>query len=156
MKYGPNHGNYGKHKGSLNGNWKGGKYVDPRGYVLILSPNYHRKVAHCYAFEHWLVYEEHYKCCILPWGNIHHKDGNKSNNNWWNLELLDNSKHVTKHVRLNMGGRVCSSCGSDKTNFETLKSGYRTAHWGRDGNGGFLCNKCRCITYYFGHKKSGK
>lgn len=153
MKYGSDHGNYGKHKGTTNGNWSGGKYVDQRGYVLILSPNHYHKVARCYAYEHTLAYEEHYQCCVLPWGHVHHKDGNKSNNDWHNLELLGNSKHVTKHVRLDKSNRQCSFCGSKETIIETLKTGYRTAHWYGDGKGGHLCNKCHCSAYYFKHKK---
>src|SRR5215469_8552356 len=61
-------------KGSLNSNWKGGRFVVGRtGYVKILKHGHPRANAMGQVFEHIIAYEEHYKCCVLRWGHIHHK-----------------------------------------------------------------------------------
>jgi hypothetical protein len=128
--------------GPLNPQWKGGRWIDGRGYMRVLRHGHPRANTYGIVFEHIVVYEEHYKCCIPRWGVIHHKDGNKSNNHWRNLELTSNGKHTTIHSRLDMSDRICSKCNLSDTGIETLKSGYRAAHWYRDDNGGFMCKKC--------------
>lgn len=58
--------------------------------------------------------ENHLKRLLSANEVVHHKDGNKFNNNISNLELLDAKKHVSKHVK--MRGRKwaelkCPWCG---------------------------------------------
>lgn len=70
-------------------NWKGGAYLDKKGYKLIL-------VCGKYILEHHIVW-------ILAHGRIpsgfvvHHKDEDKLNNKLENLELLPNGEHTRLH-----------------------------------------------------------
>jgi hypothetical protein len=56
-----------------------------------------------YIKKHRLVYEESRNCCLLPWADCHHKDGNKLNNIWYNLQPFSIGQHTSiehKGVRL--------------------------------------------------------
>lgn len=70
----------------------GKAYLD-KGYYRIRDKNskYNNKALHR------IIYEEHHKCTILPNYVIHHKDGNKVNNNINNLILMSNSDHSKLH-----------------------------------------------------------
>lgn len=86
-------------------------------YILVVAPaNYPgKKYRDKYCYEHHLVYWQHYG--IIPNENevIHHKDGNKYNNNINNLELLTtnnhNKYHGAKHKR-HMIKCLCPTCGN--------------------------------------------
>ncbi len=68
---------------------------------------------------------------------VHHIDGNKENNEIWNLKLCQSQgKHRTEH-KINKKDRFCSECGG-KTNVDENK--YE--QWYSDGKGGYLCRKC--------------
>lgn len=82
--------------------WKG-RLVDKDGYVLIHRkghPNA-RKHTH-YVFEHRLVIEEALGRILLPTEVIHHKDGNKQNNDPSNLQLFQNNG---EHLEVDLKGR---------------------------------------------------
>ena len=36
-------------------------------------------------------------CCMLPWGVVHHKDGNRQNNNMTNLQGMSRSVYTRLH-----------------------------------------------------------
>lgn len=88
-------------KGKNNPLWKGGKVFHERGYPMILRENRIKGKGSFYRLEHIVVYETHYKCCVLKWGCVHHIDGNKSNNNIDNLEGMTRSKHSRIHNKGN-------------------------------------------------------
>lgn len=44
------------------------------------------------------IYEEHYGAIPKNW-DVHHKDGNKHNNHWNNLEALSRKDHYKKHLK---------------------------------------------------------
>jgi hypothetical protein len=67
---------------SNNRSWKGG-YIDNKGY---------RRLGRKYK-AHRYVYEQYHKCCLMPYTDVHHKDGNKLNNDISNLETLMHSEH---------------------------------------------------------------
>jgi hypothetical protein len=69
-------------------NWKGGvRFVDAKGYVRIWDDGQKR-----YIKEHHKVWIEFYG--KIPKGYIiHHKDGNKENNNINNLECMLKKEH---------------------------------------------------------------
>ena len=73
----------GDQKLSNNHSWKGG-WIDIKGYKRIGRQ----------GKEHRLVYEQYYKCCLMPYTDVHHKDGNKLNNDISNLEALTHSQHT--------------------------------------------------------------
>jgi hypothetical protein len=146
-------------------NWKGGrrKY---HGYWYIWSPEYHNTLSNGYIQEHVRIFEETYDCWMLKWGIIHHKDGNPSNNVWYNLQGMTNSQHSIYHnkgkkfseehirnlsrshkglpsfrkgVRFIPKNRKCSRCGSYKTSIR--KNGRIRWYISKDGEG-YWCNNC--------------
>lgn len=72
----------------------GNKYIDKSGYVKIKTEN-------GYVSEHRLVMSNYLNRELEPNEHIHHKDGNKTNNNLENLELFkSNSEHIVHHAKL--------------------------------------------------------
>lgn len=115
------------------------------GYWLIYKPDHHFASKRGYVFEHRLVWEEHYNCCLLKKASLHHKDRNKLNNHISNLEAYpSHSPHARYHMLGNklslkdMSDRICLLCGS-KTTLIGKKDGYQKWYIYKDG---FICNKC--------------
>lgn len=83
--------------------WKGGRWVDPDGYVHIncydsgydkWNPDWKHPSVH----EHKSVFEQRILACImLPGYLIHHVDENRENNDIDNLVMLSNSEHGWVH-----------------------------------------------------------
>jgi hypothetical protein len=121
-------------------NWKGGRYQATDDYWMILMPGYYRSNVRGYVPEHVYFYEQHYKCCILKWGEVHHLDLDKNNNKISNLQGMMDREHTRLHKRINTDGRFCFNCGSKET--YTRKNGSRVWHFDLEGN--ILCNKCGC------------
>ena len=112
--------------------------IDKDGYKLKLAPDHHFKNYYGRVREHRLIYEDHYKCCVLKWTDIHHKNGNKLDNRIENLEAVLHNLHPSIHHTKDMSGRRCSRCGSDKTHWD--KRGWYL--WFNNGNDGWWCRKC--------------
>ena len=86
------------------------------GYYRITSS----KEGNLFKSLHRLIYEEYYGA--IPKGYvIHHKDGNKTNNNITNLELLTHTQHASLHNK--------------KENNASWKSYARIIKNGKDKNG---------------------
>lgn len=79
-------------KGNGNSNWKGGRFTRLQGYAFRYFPEHHRSNTG-HVLEHILVYEQYYKCCILRYAHIHHKNGIKDDNRVENLQLMSHSEH---------------------------------------------------------------
>ena len=90
-----NHHNRGKH----NTAWKGGRTTHYAGYVQIWKPDHKFADHHGYVMEHRLIWEEHNKACLLPWGHIHHINHIKNDNDIKNLQGMTNSQHSRLHWR---------------------------------------------------------
>lgn len=126
--------------GDKNPSWKGGVVISGNGYIYERAEGHPRATKKGkYVFQHVLVYERKNKCCILPWGKIHHIDANKQNNSIENLFLTSQSYHASFENKKDMSDRKCYRCGSDKTWVD--KRGY--AFW-RIKNNHFICNTCYC------------
>ena len=65
-------------------------YINQQGYKVI-------KNKRGKFLEHRLIFELYHKCCLLPWGHVHHIDENRLNNDINNLEGLTISQHSTIH-----------------------------------------------------------
>lgn len=85
--------------GSEHPSWKHGRPYNKNGYRLVWKPE-HPKASRNYVYEHILVFEEYYNCCILPWIIIHHKNEVKDDNRIENLQPLTDSEHKRYHVLL--------------------------------------------------------
>lgn len=144
---GKNNINYQKgKKGQDHHNWKGGRYKRKQ-YWLILMPNYFCCDKRGYVLEHIYFFQEYNKCCLLPWGIVHHKEPvtpNYCNNMPWNLQGMMASNHTKYHHVKDMSDRYCKLCGSDKT-FINKKTGYHA--WYGNKKDGFICMTCHNRLY---------
>jgi len=115
--------------GEKNPNWKGGKRMHHSGYILIYRPNHpfartDGKMKH-YVLEHRLVIEQYLRennptsvhlveingeKYLGPEVVIHHRDRDRSNNSFSNLEImLTQSEHITRHNYERSQDRVLSA-----------------------------------------------
>jgi hypothetical protein len=84
--------------GPDNPNWRGGRTVTQSGYVLRrVGKNHHLADVRGYAYEHRIVAEETIGRRLVPGEHVHHKDGNKGNNDPANLEVLTAHEHGAAH-----------------------------------------------------------
>jgi len=79
--------------------WKGGLAYD-QGYISVYSPNHPKKANKRYIRQHRLVYEQHYNCCLLPYTDIHHINGDKTDNRIENLQAINRSNHLKIHNKI--------------------------------------------------------
>lgn len=82
-------------------NWKGGRYKNVNGYVLIYKPEHHRANKRGYVFEHILVAEEMVGHLIKKGEEIHHINGKRDENNKENIRIFPTKgTHVALENRL--------------------------------------------------------
>lgn len=78
-------------RGNKRYNWKGGRSMDS-GYVRFLMPEHHRANKRGYVYEHLIVMEQHLGRRLIAKENVHHKNGDRSDNRIENLELWSTSQ----------------------------------------------------------------
>ena len=89
--------------GSLNPAWKGGRYYDDDGYVLVLAPDHPYATKDRRVREHRLVMEKALGRYLLPTEVVDHIDGRKDNNDPGNLRVFArNGEHLAETLK----GRV--------------------------------------------------
>src|SRR3990167_3413077 len=89
--------------GELNPAWKGGRYLDADGYVLVYAPGHPHATKAGRVREHRLVMERVHGRYLLPNEVVDHIDGNRANNDPSNLRVFDrNSEHLAAKLK----GRV--------------------------------------------------
>jgi hypothetical protein len=87
------------HPGPRNPNWKGGRTVDPRGYVLIKKPEHHAADVRGYVYEHRLVAEAKLGRPLARGEVVHHVNEDKGDNRPENLAVLPSIAHHRKEHR---------------------------------------------------------
>ena len=73
-------------------------------YELIIAPEDYpgKKYRQRYAYEHHVVYWQHTGHVLQEGENIHHKNENKRDNRFINLELIKHIDHIEKHLSQRM------------------------------------------------------
>ena len=86
-------------RGAAGANWKGGRYLDGRGYVLLYCPGHpHPTQKGSYVYEHRLAMEKYLGRYLLEDEIVHHENNNKQDNHIENLKLFpDNVAHLNYH-----------------------------------------------------------
>lgn len=106
--------------GKNNGQYKNGISKTSGGYYQYLFRGHPFSTKKGRVMIHRIVYEMYHICCMLPWGDIHHRDGNIKRNHPENLQGMMHVSHMSlthkdiKHKRKRIR-RKCYDCGSTKT-----------------------------------------
>ena len=123
-------------RGEKHHNWKGGVQKD-KEYLVEYDPYHPKATIHGTVRQHRRVYERYYNCCLLPFTEIHHKNGNKKDNRIENLQPVYNYQHTSiHHPKVDKSDRRCSDpeCPHpDKTSDDK---------WYNNGKNGYLCHNC--------------
>ena len=92
----------GPRSGPKHPDWKGGRSLDPDGYVLLYLPTHpHARQRGAsppaYVLEHRVVMEKHLGRLLDRAEVVHHKNGDRSDNRVANLELFAKNSDHLKH-----------------------------------------------------------
>ena len=83
-------------KGEKNSNWRGGKRITRKGYILIYSPIHPFADVNKECLEHRLIMENHIGRYLKSAEVVHHINGIKYDNRLENLKLFINEKEHQK------------------------------------------------------------
>lgn len=89
---------YELHRGENSTFYKGGRYKNDKGYVLVLATDHPRKVAGQYVYEHVLKTEKHLGRYLEKNEHIHHINGIKDDNRLENLQIVTPQEHMKIHA----------------------------------------------------------
>lgn len=109
-------------------------------YILVIAPAdwQGKKYRGKYCYEHHLVYWQNTGITPSYDMTVHHKNGNKHDNRFKNLELISRSEHVRMH-NLKKGKKyvrfVCPSCRKE------FEKDYRNTHLVKPNNKYTACSR---------------
>ena len=83
--------------GHENPAWIGGRHNDSKGYPMIKCVGHPKADAQGYVYEHVLVMENYYQCCMLKWGVVHHINEIRTDNRPENLQGMMRYQHSSLH-----------------------------------------------------------
>lgn len=131
-------------------------------YWWLTKPNYWGSNSTGKVMEHVYNFQEHYKCCMLPWGSIHHIDRNKNNNDISNLQGMIDKKHWKLHAdemiekkeikkEQELRDRRCCKCRSKNTKVTPDNKGEKIPRWYRlpSDKVNWYCHKCYVQWEYY-------
>lgn len=94
--------------GPRSANWKGGISRTPHGYVLIYKPSHPKAINGRYVYEHIAIAEIALGRLLPATAQVHHVNGNGSDNRTSNLVICENAKY---HKLLHKRARALVACG---------------------------------------------
>ena len=95
-----------KRSGDKNGHWKGGRYVNDAGYIMVYLPEHKRAAHNGYVREHILMAEKAL-CNELPDNAQVHNYGDVGDNS--KIIICENQEY---HHLLHMRQRAIEACGN--------------------------------------------
>ena len=118
-------------------------------YKKVKVPDHPNADLRGYVLEHRLVVEKRIERFLKKSEHVHHIDGDVTNNDPDNLEIISNSEHARKHKTVDTVKLKCPECG---TGFELKPHRYMVrAKRSKSGN---VCCSARCGAAS-GHKHRG-
>jgi len=87
--------------GKKNPSYKNGKFKTKSGHILVLKPKHPLCNTNGYIYEHRLVMEKKIGRYLKVYEQVHHIDGNSSNNNISNLFLTTLVGNIRAHSSVN-------------------------------------------------------
>lgn len=78
--------------------WRGGRYIRKDGYVNVHIPDHPMATINGWVFEHIVVACKKLGRTLNTNEVVHHIDGDKTNNDPENLEIIKRSEHTRKHM----------------------------------------------------------
>ena len=98
--------------------WNEG-YIDSRGYFRVYRPDYPKTYTMGYAKRSHVVWWLKTKMVLADGYALHHKNGNKLDDGYKNLELVEHGQHSLRHnlIRREVISHQCKckNCGKEFT-----------------------------------------
>ncbi len=109
-----------QNRGQNHSRWNNGRQKRDNYWYVWVPEESNMNIGE-YKREHVYFYEQYHKCCMLPWGDIHHIEPvtkDYCNNMPWNLQGMMKQEHTrinmigNQYAKEDMSGRLCIICGN--------------------------------------------